>query len=71
MYPGSCAERSNGGVSSTTIFATRRTRCVRTESIARSARRSGAAPESTAQDCAMESMLHSSFCAEPSGVPSS
>ena len=37
MYPGSWAERSNGGVSSTTIFATRRTRCVRTESIARSA----------------------------------
>ena len=29
------------------------------------------APESTAQDWAIESMLHSSFCAEPSGVPSS
>ncbi len=71
MYPGACAERSNGGVSSRTTWAPRRTRWVRTESIARSASRGGAAPESTAQDWAIESIVHSSFCAEPSGAPSS
>jgi len=30
-----------------------------------------AAPERTAQDCAIESMRHSSFAAEPNGSPSS
>jgi hypothetical protein len=40
--------------------------------IAAAARASGSpAPESTAQDCAIESIWHSSFWAEPSGVPSS
>ncbi len=31
----------------------------------------GSSPESTAHDCAIESMRHSSLWAEPSGVPSS
>ena len=31
----------------------------------------GAAPDRTAQDWAIESILHSSSCAEPNGVPSS
>ncbi len=39
--------------------------------MARAARRGSAAPESTAQDWAMESIRHSAFSAEPSGVPSS
>ena len=39
--------------------------------MARSAKRSGTAPESTAQDWAIASMRHSSFWAEPSGEPSS
>ena len=39
--------------------------------MARSAKRCGTAPESTAQDWAIESIRHSSFWAEPSGVPSS
>jgi hypothetical protein len=46
-------------------------RCVRTASMARSAKRTGTASESTAQDWARESMRHSSFIAEPRGVPSS
>ena len=54
-----------------TTCAPRRTRWVRTESIARSAWARGAAPESTAHDWATESILHSSFWAEPRGVPSS
>src|SRR4029453_3094840 len=35
------------------------------------AREASAAPEITAHDCAIESIWHSSFDAEPSGVPSS
>ena len=33
--------------------------------------RRGTAADSTAHDWAIESIRHSSFCAEPSGVPSS
>ena len=39
--------------------------------MARSAKRWGTAPESTAHDWAIESIRHSSFCADPSGEPSS
>ncbi len=49
----------------------RRTRWARTAPMARSARSRGAAPESTAQVWATESIFPSSFCDEPSGVPSS
>ena len=49
----------------------RLTSCARTASIARSARFFGAAPERTAQVCATESSLPSSFWEDPSGVPSS
>ena len=49
----------------------RATRDVRTASMARSAKGIGTAPDRTAHDCEIESMLHSSLCAEPSGVPSS
>ena len=51
--------------------APRRSRWVRTASMARSAWRAGAAPESTAQAWETESMRHSSFWDEPSGEPSS
>jgi hypothetical protein len=37
--------------------------------MARSAKGSGTAPERTAHDWAIESMLHSSFCADPRGEP--
>ncbi len=37
--------------------------------MARSAKRAGTAPESTAHDCAIESIWHSSFPAVPSAVP--
>ena len=43
----------------------------RARAIACAARAGSAAPEIAAQDCAMESMRHSSLAAEPSGVPSS
>jgi len=62
---------SNGGWRSSSICDPRAISDVRTASIARSAKRSGTAPDSTAHDCEIESMLHSSFCADPSGVPSS
>ena len=39
--------------------------------MARAARPGSAAPLITPQDWAIESMRHSSFLAEPSGVPSS
>ena len=42
-----------------------------TAAIARAARAGSPAPEITPQDCAIESMRHPSFAAEPSGVPSS
>jgi hypothetical protein len=48
MYPGSRAVRSKGGVRRMTPEA-RRTRWASTESMARSARFFGAAPERTAQ----------------------
>jgi hypothetical protein len=71
MYPGSCAETSKGGVSSSNTRGPRRTRWVRTASRARSPKRVGTAPERTDHACAMASMRHSSFRADPSGVPSS
>jgi hypothetical protein len=37
----------------------------------RRARAGSAAPEITLQDCAIESMRHSSLVEEPNGVPSS
>ena len=49
----------------------RRTRWARTAPIAALGALRGAAPESTAQVCATESILPSSFCDDPSGVPSS
>ena len=45
--------------------------CLCTDAIAVRARSAGAAPDNTAQLCAIESILHSVFAAEPSGVPSS
>jgi hypothetical protein len=71
MYPGSWVEWSKGGSSRSRSCDFRATSAVRTASMARSANRTGTAPESTAHDCAIESILHSSFCADPSGVPSS
>ena len=52
---------SNGGVNSRTSPSSRRTRCSSTAAIARAARVGSAAPESTLQDCAIESIRHSSF----------
>jgi hypothetical protein len=48
-----------------------RTRYSSTALMARAARAGSAAFESTAQDCAIESIRHSAFSADPSGVPSS
>ena len=53
MYPGSCAERSKGGLRSSSAFDPRAISDVRTASIARSAKRFGTAPDSTAHDCAI------------------
>ena len=39
--------------------------------MAGAARAGSAAPDNAAQDCAMESIRHSSLGDEPSGVPSS
>jgi hypothetical protein len=49
----------------------RTTSDARTASRARSANRRGTAPDNIAHDCEIESIWHSSFCADPSGVPSS
>jgi len=56
---------SNGGVSTSTTPAPRCTRWVRTAPWPASAYFSGAAPDKTAHDWAIESILQSSFCAEP------
>ena len=69
--PGSWVDRSKGGSSRRSSCDSRAMSAVRTASMARSAKRCGTAPESTAQDWAIESILHSSFCAEPSADPSS
>ncbi len=71
MYPGSSGVLSNGGVKSSTSPSPRRTRYSSTAAIARRLRSLSPAPEMTAQDCAIESIRHSSLAAEPSGVPSS
>src|SRR4030067_3454274 len=67
MYPGACAERSKGGSSSRMTWVARRTRCVRTESIARSANRDGTAPESTAHDWILDH-LHQLSVAGQQGI---
>src|SRR5947207_5573383 len=67
IYPGSCADRSKGGFNSSSVREPRAMSDVRTASIARSANALGTARDKTAHDCAMESMRHSSFCADPSG----
>ena len=71
MYPGSWRIQSKGGVSSRISCASRRTSCALTTSIAPLARRRSARIDNTAQDWVNESSLHSSFCTDPSGVPSS
>ncbi len=71
MYPGSRSEWSNGGVNSSTSPSPSRTRYSCTAAIARSACAGSPAPDRTAHDWAIESILHSALAAEPSGVPSS
>ena len=58
-------------MNSSTRPSSRRTRYLSTAAIARAARAGSAAREITLQDCAIESMRHSLFATEPSGVPSS
>ena len=62
---------SNGGANSSARPSSRRISSRSTAAIACAARSGAAAPESTAQDCAIASMRHSSLAAEPSGSPSS
>ena len=62
---------SNGGANSSASLSCGRISSRSTAAIACSARADAAAPESTPQDWAMASIRHSSFAAEPSGVPSS
>ena len=70
-YPGSNGVWSNGGEKSSIRRSSRRTRRCSTDSMAWRARSVSPAPEMTAHDWAMESIWHSSFSADPSGVPSS
>ena len=60
MYPGSSGVRSKGGVNSRASPGSGRIRWSVTEAMAARARAGSAAPERTAQDCAMLSMRHSS-----------
>src|SRR5207249_11342299 len=60
IYPGSRGVRSNGGVKSITSPSPRRTRRSLTAVIALAARSGSATPEITPQDCAIESIWHSS-----------
>jgi hypothetical protein len=65
------AASANTHARSKTTPEPRRINWVLTASMARSARSFGAAPESTAHDWAMASILHSWLCRDPIGVPSS
>ena len=68
MYPGSAAVRSNGGVNNRTSPSSRRTRYSVAAAMAVAPRPDSAPPEITAHDWAIESIRHSEFEAEPSGV---
>jgi hypothetical protein len=63
--------RSKAGVNNCTRPSLRLTSCAFTADMARSARLASPAPDITAQDWAIESILHSSLATEPKGVPSS
>ena len=62
---------SKGGVNNRASPSSRLIRYSSTAAMARAARTGSAAPEITLQDCAIESIRHSLFATEPSGVPSS
>ena len=69
--PDSVCVLSNGGVSKSTSFSARRTRCSSVDSIAVARVRDRPSPAITAHDCAIASIRHSAFALDPSGVPSS
>ena len=71
MYPGSRAVLSKGGANNSASPTSRLINSRSSDAMARSARSREAAPDMTAQDCAMESIRHSSLTEAPSGVPSS
>src|SRR5665213_4541095 len=71
MYPGCGWEWSKGGVNSSTRSSSARSSSPVDDCMACKARAGSAAPDSTAQDCASESIRISELARDPIGDPSS